>query len=239
MIQSIFDIFIILSYHLRRVNQSDVKHFLCALFVVFISANSLAQSTKESRVTSAFSVSEFGETDPVLDPNNVLNLETMKPSGIWYEASVPDTLDLAARAELAINGLIGDVDPNRFYGVYQGFKFNADPPYIEKGHTGKTEDDALYGLTLTPRNVRTLPMLRAMSGSDYGLQTEYQMMGALLHQIAPSGEMFYPAAFPGVAGGLNYPERAGMMAFAILTWHARDQNPAWLPWLDLLATGLK
>jgi hypothetical protein len=239
MIQNIFDIFIILSYYLRRVNQSDVKHFLCALFVVFISANSLPQSLKESDVMAAPSEGGFGEIEHVLDPNYVLNLETMKPRGTWYEASVPDTLDLAARAELAINGLIGDVDPNRFYGVYQGFKFNADPPYIESGHTGKTEDDALYGLTLTPRNVRTLPMLRAMSGSDYGLQTEYQMMRTLLYQIGPSGEMFYPAAFPGAAGGLNYPERAGMMAFAVLTWYSRDQNPAWLNWLHLLATGLK
>jgi hypothetical protein len=75
------------------------------------------------------------------------------------------------RAELAIHALIGDVDPEHFYGVYQGFKFNADPPAIEGGHTGKTQDDALYGLALTPRNVRTLPMLRLMSGSDYGFRS--------------------------------------------------------------------
>jgi hypothetical protein len=173
------------------------------------------------------------------NPGAVLDLESMKPRGTWYEARVPDTLDLAARAELAINGLIGDVDPAHFYGVYQGFKFNANPPAIESGHTGNTSDDALYGLTLTPRNVRTLPMLRAMSGSDFGLKIEFEMMQSLLDQIGVKGDMSYPKSLLGAAAGLNYPERDGMMAFAILTWYARDQNPAWLSWLQLLATGLK
>lgn len=175
----------------------------------------------------------------VPDPKTVLELDSIKPRGTRYEARVPDTLDLAARAELAINGLIGDVAPEHFYGVYQGFKFNADPPAIESGHTGNTNDDALYGLTLTPRNVRTLPMLRAMSGSDFGLKVEFGMMQNLLEQVGADGEMRYPKSLLGAAAGLNYPERDGMMAFAILTWYARDQNPAWLSWLHLLATGLK
>ena len=173
------------------------------------------------------------------DAQVVLNPESMKPRGTWYEARVPDTLDLAQRAALAINGLIGDVDPEHFYGVYQGFKFNVDPPRVESGHTGNAQDDALYGLTLTPRNVRTLPMLRAMSGSDFGLKTEYGMMQSLLDQVMPNGEMDYPSSLPGASAGLNYPEREGMMAFAILTWYARDHNPAWLEWLHLLAEGLK
>jgi hypothetical protein len=173
------------------------------------------------------------------DSSNVLNFETMKSKGTWYEARVPDTLDLAVRAELAIHALIGDVDPEHFYGVYQGFKFNADPPAIEDGHRGKTQDDALYGLTLTPRNVRTLPMLRVMSGSDHGLKIEYEMMRSLLNQVRANGEMNYPKSLPGAAGGLNYPERDGMLAFAVLTWYARDKDPIWLGWLDLLATGLK
>jgi hypothetical protein len=216
-----------------------VKLLLSALLFVSIASNGLCQPVTGSCETSVSRESKIAGISPAMDPDQLVNLEAMKPRGTWYVATVPDTLDLASRAELAINGLIGDVNPEGFYGVYQGFKFNADPPYIEKGHTGKTEDDALYGLTLTPRNVRTLPMLRAMSGSDYGLQTEHQMMRALLDQISPSGEMFYPATFPGAAGGLNYPERAAMMAFAILNWHARDQNQTWLAWHQLLVCGLK
>ena len=174
-----------------------------------------------------------------LNPDSLTNLEKMKPRGSWESVTVPATLDLAERADLAINGLIGDVDVRNFYGVYQGFYFNRNPPSIDRGHTGNTSDDALYGLTLTPRNVRTMPMLRTMSGSIYGLEIERGMMRELMSQISPSGEMFYPKSFPGAAGGLNYPERDGMMAFAMLNWRARDENPEWLQWVHLLAEGLK
>ncbi len=173
------------------------------------------------------------------NPEVVTSLEKMTPRGTWEEVTMPATPDLADRATLAINGLIGDVDPKNFYGVYQGFYFNRNPPAIDRGHTGNVKDDALYGLTLTPRNVRTLPMLRVMSGSTFGLEIERGMMRELMGQISPSGEMFYPKSFSGAAGGLNYPERDGMMAFAILNWHARDGNPLWLDWLHLLANGLK
>jgi len=173
------------------------------------------------------------------NPEVVTSLEKMTPRGTWEEVTMPATLDLADRATLAINGLIGDVDPKNFYGVYQGFYFNRNPPAIDRGHTGNVKDDALYGLTLTPRNVRTLPMLRVMSGSTFGLEIERGMMRELMGQIGPSGEMVYPKSFSGAAGGLNYPERDGMMAFAILNWHARDGNPLWLDWLHLLANGLK
>ena len=92
------------------------------------------------------------------DLDKILSLESMKPKGRWYNATVPGTLDLAEGDQLSINAQTGDVDPARYYGVYQGFTFNANPPHV-------TGSDILYGLTLTARNVRTLPMLRAMNGS--------------------------------------------------------------------------
>ena len=36
-------------------------------------------------------------------------------SGRFYETEVPDTLDLAARAALAVNSLTGSADPSRNY----------------------------------------------------------------------------------------------------------------------------
>ena len=203
-------------------------------FLCFDGQTALSKSV----ISTSLSV-QSGERFFDLNPNSVTGLEKMRPRGVWENVTVPDTLDLADRATLAINGLIGDVDPDHFYGVYQGFNFNRNPPAIDRGHTGNTNDDALYGLTLTPRNVRTLPMLRVMGGSTYGLDVERAMMRELMRQISSSGEMFYPKAFPGAAADLNYPERAGMMAFAVLNWHARDPNPDWLDWLHLLANGLK
>src|SRR5437763_144520 len=48
--------------------------------------------------------------------DGVIKLERMKPTGQWYEATVPNTLDLAERTELSIHALTGDVDPDRYYG---------------------------------------------------------------------------------------------------------------------------
>jgi hypothetical protein len=164
--------------------------------------------------------------------SDVLSLERMKPAGKWYESIVPNTLDLAERTELSINALTGDVDPDRYYGVYQGFKFDSNPPHV-------TGSDILYGLTLTARNVRTLPMLRAMNGSDYKLEIEYGMMRALMSRIRKDGRLYYPGEAGSPAGNTAYPFEAGMLAFAMENWYYRDRNPAWLDWIDLLARGLR
>ena len=168
-----------------------------------------------------------------LNPNSLVNIKTMQPRGQSYQAQVPDTLDLADRAGLAINALIGEVEPKHFYGIYQSFKFNANPPHIEGGA------DALYGLVLEPRTVRTLPMLRTMSGSDFGLDIERDMMRTMLSQVQRTGEMVYPDNFESPFRDMCYPGRIGMMAFALYNWYGRDHNVAWLDWIDLLANGLK
>ena len=44
--------------------------------------------------------------------------------GERYEATVPDTLDLADRAALALNGLGGTIDPDGDYQMYGEICFN-------------------------------------------------------------------------------------------------------------------
>jgi hypothetical protein len=120
----------------------------------------------------------------VLRVRDVLKLETMRPKGNWYEATVPDTLDLAERAKLAINALIGNLEPTEFYAVDQAFMFNANPPYV---------DPKSATWNISPKNARTLPMLRVMSGSDFGLEAEYGLMGALMSQSARTATCIIPS----------------------------------------------
>ncbi len=47
-----------------------------------------------------------------------------------YEAVVPDTLDLADRARIALNVLTRNPDPNNYYRVWQGMSFGAKTPYM-------------------------------------------------------------------------------------------------------------
>ena len=116
-----------------------------------------------------------------LSPETLLDKESIKPKGQWYEVTVPDTLDLVDRAELSINALIGNMEPENYYGVYQGFRLKSDPPQP-------------HALTwnITPKNARTLPMLRAMTGSEFGMDAEFNMMRSLLEQIREDGLMYYP-----------------------------------------------
>ena len=177
-------------------------------------------------VSMAFLAGEPGSRPPNLD--EVLSLEAIKPRGQWSEATVPDTLDLAERAKLSINALVGNLEPEKYYGVYQGFRMSTNPP----------EPHALTW-NITPKNARTLPTLRAMSGSDFGLEAEEKMMRALLGEIRADGLMYYPFDGAGPPRSTSYPQSNALMIFAILNWQARDGNPAWREWIDLLAEGLR
>jgi len=166
--------------------------------------------------------------DDKLNPDTVLNKERMKPAGEFYEATVPDTLDLADRAKWSINGLLGNMDPSQYYGVYQGFSFDQNPP-------------KLLALTwnITVKNVRTLPTLRIMCGSDVGLDHEYGAMRALMSGIREDGLLYYSFDGSGPPKGTSYPQTNASMMFAMLNWYGRDGNPEWLKWVDLLIQGLE
>jgi hypothetical protein len=161
-----------------------------------------------------------------LRPEDVLNREAMKPKGQWHDATVPDTLDLAESAKLAINVQTNSMDPELFYAV-QGMSFNGTPKR------------ARGTWNMTPKNARTLPTLRAMCGSDYNLDVEYEAMRALLNGIQKDGLMYYPFDGNGFPKGTSYPQSNATTMFAMRNWYGRDGNPAWLDWIDLLAKGTR
>ena len=59
-----------------------------------------------------------------------------KVPGTRYEATVPDTLDLAYRAEMSLNVLTEALDPDRDYEIYFHTRFRANPPYMWHERTG-------------------------------------------------------------------------------------------------------
>jgi hypothetical protein len=93
--------------------------------------------------------------------------------GFCYEAVVPDTLDLAERARLAINAIVGEIEP----------KFNHEcwwlltllPPSVSP-HTNQWFDQ-------NPRNLWALALLRIMTGSEYGLDLEEKMKGSMFGRM--------------------------------------------------------
>src|SRR5262245_27462593 len=76
--------------------------------------------------------------DPVLPPNTTIgyirpdvpDFKTPEYKGETYEALVPDTLDLAERARLAINALTEMLNPNLDQQLYFSVCCMADPPMM-------------------------------------------------------------------------------------------------------------
>ncbi len=117
---------------------------------------------------------------------NATKVPAATSDGTRYRATVPDTLDLAEQARLAINALTGHLEPKKNYAVYQSFTFAANPQ--------------LGGLTwnLPAKDARVLPMLRAMAGSTQNMDIESGLMRALLAQIGKDGLAYSPIVCDGV-----------------------------------------
>ena len=74
--------------------------------------------------------------------------------GTSYESWIPDTLDLAERADLAINGLTGPTDPEADYEAYWQVNFFRNPPIM-----WHDIDD------VQPKFMEALPLLRIITAT--------------------------------------------------------------------------
>ena len=155
-----------------------------------------------------------------------------------YETYVPDTLDLANRASLAINALTGALDPERDYEIYFVVRFSANPPYMYHDTTGLP--------TNNPKFAESLPMMRVMSGSKKNLDIENGMIKSMVSLIAEDGLYYAPAKeerpwHEGVGHVYRTPDgqvvRLGedfanvygnsRMMLAMIAWYQKDQDAVW------------
>jgi hypothetical protein len=163
----------------------------------------------------------------VLRAEELVDQSRIKPRGHFFQATVPDTLDLAERARLCINVLTQNMEPTQHYGVYQAFKFGRSP-------------FQLAGLTwnLPGKNARALPLLRTMCGSDFNLDVEYKLMKELLSNVDGEGMIYCPIDSDGAPKNTYYPAFGGILCQAFANWYGRDWNPGWLKELAVVAEGL-
>ena len=146
--------------------------------------------------------------------------------GQRYEDTVPDTLDLADRAELAIHAITRMVDPKRDYLTYTEARFSRNPPVI--GFTGNGS------IVCAGKHLEALPLLRVMSGSTFNLDVDARLMESLLHMTAKDGSVYIPknkAANPKYAPPVPEPLAVtwgeGRQILAMCMWYQHDGNPLW------------
>ena len=112
---------------------------------------------------------------------------------------MPDTLDLAQHARLAVNALTS-LGPDYFYACSQMFCFGVEPPDL-----GKPNWSCML------KYLRALPLMRAISGSAQNLDVEEQTMQAVLNQVSTDGLLSNPTCqtafgrttYPGYVNGLK------------------------------------
>jgi hypothetical protein len=150
------------------------------------------------------------------------------------EAMVPDTLDLADRAELALHALTGALDPECDYEIYFYAHFR-NPARMIHETTGLP--------TNNPKFAESLPMMRVMCGSDLNLDIEAAMMKALLSNIAGDGLYYSPARpnrpWHGASEDFANVYGNARVLLAMLAWYQRDQDRAWKRRMKRLVDALR
>ncbi len=94
--------------------------------------------------------------------------------GTFAETTVPDTLDLAERARLAVHGIMGSIDPELL--TMYGLIFYATPrPHQSHWASAETSCD--------PKFDESLALLRTMCGSDELRDLEERYFGNMLSRV--------------------------------------------------------
>jgi len=146
--------------------------------------------------------------------------------GSRHEQTVPDTLDLADRAELALNGIGGCIDPDLHHMMYFHVFYAFRKPFL-RHHGADT--------TCDPKFAESFPMMRIMCGSGAHADLEVRQREELLARIEdglywnryePSRPWYnsYNPDFDGVRKNedLAMPGAAGRMIRALVTWRELD-----------------
>ena len=98
-------------------------------------------------------------------------------TGAYYKAVVPDTLDLAERARLAVNAITGAADPHNNYEVFQCGHCDQQPANFNHNHGGPCLAKA----------IDVLPRMRRMSGSHQNEDYDRKIVNSMLRDVDENG----------------------------------------------------
>ncbi|MAE64055.1 MAG: hypothetical protein CMJ18_07245 [Phycisphaeraceae bacterium] len=103
--------------------------------------------------------------------------------GTWQTGMVPDTVDLADMAALAIRGLTGPTNPEMDYEVYWKVKFRYNPPVMHH----EAPDPGIMA-----KFMLAMPLMRLMSGSEERTEVEKVWQDVYFKSTGPNGLIHTP-----------------------------------------------
>jgi len=145
----------------------------------------------------------FGSSLAV-ETNFKIRRDMITPKGQYYEASVPDTLDLAERGKLAVHGLTNFLNEKKNYEPYGHGFFNTQPVYLTTRFGGGPEGG---GAPNWGKIYDALVLTRMMSGSQEYLDVEEKTFNGMIQYIR---------------GGNSVPTARVMMALMSLNQQSPD-----------------
>jgi hypothetical protein len=183
-----------------------------------------------------------GPTSAV-DPEG-LELRSSVYSGTRTRETVPDTLDLSDNARLAVNGILGTVDPDVLHTMWFSIALNRRTPWMRHGEPDTVNDS---------KTAESLPLVRLMSGSERYLDLEMAQRRALLSRFDTEDGLYWNRYDPRYPWQFSYTEASdiiyaartrktdlsnvaadGQMIRSLLLWRALEGSDRW----DGLVTGL-
>ncbi len=103
--------------------------------------------------------------------------------GASYEDTIPDTLDIAERCQLAINAITRATDPDLEHEIYFWVSLH-NPPIMKH--------DFSDWCVLVEGIMESLPLLRTATGSDFNADVDPVWMKSFLKSLGPDGLVYLP-----------------------------------------------
>ena len=119
-----------------------------------------------------------------LDLDLAFSAKNITPRGQYYEATVPDTLDLSERAKLAVHALTETLNPDSGYGPYGHAFFKVQPPYMTESMYALNND---AGKANWGKIMEALVLMRSICGSDLNLNIESESLKGMIGYVNTVG----------------------------------------------------
>lgn len=168
----------------KTKNNPRFSKLSCALLLTLISTITLLcfpLPAEESAATESAPATEKPQPIVYINPE-VPSVNLPAYEGERYEVRVPDTLDLAERAKLAVRGLTSVTNPDADYEVYWAADLQNNPPFMWHDF-----NDHIQG-----KFHEALPLVRQASGSRENLQVDKRWMEITIQMQGPDGLLYYP-----------------------------------------------
>jgi hypothetical protein len=156
--------------------------------------------------------------------------------GTYYEATVPDTLDLAERARLGLRYFNNITETSLNYEMYFGAHFDDHPAsmYAHVTSLGACQEKALEATAFE----------RLMTGSTLNLEREVKMVDMLTSMLGDDGLQWVTAditkkPWMKISEPFVMVHGQGRMMRAMIAWYQYTGDPVWKQRIDRMVEGLE